>query len=165
MTSNAAAARAVRDRGARVPPIPPPLYYGAAFAAGMLLRAAIGPLAIGARPATAVSGGATLAAGAVLCLAAITAVLRHRTTIVPHHPVTTLITTGAYRLSRNPMYAGLALAYLGATLLAGTWWPLTTLPVALVATQNLVIGPEERYLTEHFGPTYVDYQSRVRRWL
>ena len=36
------------------------------------------------------------------------AVVRHRTTIVPHRPVATLVTTGAYRVSRNPMYTGLA---------------------------------------------------------
>ncbi len=91
--------------------------------------------------------------------------VRYRTTIVPHRPVATLITTGAYRISRNPMYAGLAVAYLGAALLVGSWWPVATLPVALVLTRLLVIGPEERYLERRFGPSYVDYRSRVRRWL
>lgn len=47
---------ATQHRGARVLRVPPPLYYGAAFAAGMLLRAATVPLAIGARPATPVAG-------------------------------------------------------------------------------------------------------------
>lgn len=41
------------------------------------------------------------------------------------------------------MYAGLAIAYLGGTLLAGTWWLLATLPIALMLVRYLVIGPEE----------------------
>jgi protein-S-isoprenylcysteine O-methyltransferase Ste14 len=63
------------------------------------------------------------------------------------------------------MYAGLTIAYLGGALLAGSWWLLATLPIALAVVGNLVIGPEERYLAGRFGQAYVDYQSRVRRWL
>jgi protein-S-isoprenylcysteine O-methyltransferase Ste14 len=79
--------------------------------------------------------------------------------------VSTLLTTGAYRISRNPMYTGLAIAYLGGAVLAGSWWPLATLPVALLAVRGVLIGPEERYLADQFGQTYIDYRARVRRWL
>jgi protein-S-isoprenylcysteine O-methyltransferase Ste14 len=92
-------------------------------------------------------------------------VIRHRTTIVPHHPVAALITTGAYRWSRNPMYTGLAIAYLGGALLVGSWWPAALWPLAVLAVARLVIRPEERYLTERFGQTYADYRAQVRRWL
>jgi protein-S-isoprenylcysteine O-methyltransferase Ste14 len=152
-------------RGALVPRIPPPLYYGAGFAAGMLLNTVAGPLAIGSRPVSAVVGAAVAGVGVALALAGVGGVVRHRTTIVPHHPVATLITTGAYRISRNPMYTGLAIAYLGGALIAGFWWPLFTLPVVLLAVQQLVIRPEERYLAGHFGQTYFDYRTRARRWL
>lgn len=84
---------------------------------------------------------------------------------MPHRPVSTLVTTGAYRISRNPMYTGLAIAYLGGALLAGSWWPLVTFPLALLAVRGLVIGPEERHLAATFGRTYIDYRTRVRRWL
>lgn len=157
-------AEATRERGAEVPRVPPPLYFGAAFAAGMLLRGVTAPLAIAGGAATLVSG-AVLAAGATLCLVAVAAVLRHRTTIVPHHPVSRLLASGAYRISRNPMYTGLTLAYLGGTLLAGSWWPLATVPIALALVRNVVIAPEERYLASRFGQIYLDYRSRVRRWL
>ena len=63
------------------------------------------------------------------------------------------------------MYAGLAIAYFGGALLAGSWWPLATLPIALVAVRRLVIDPEERYLAARFGHVYADYRARVRRWL
>jgi protein-S-isoprenylcysteine O-methyltransferase Ste14 len=152
------------DQGARVPPMPPPMYYGAAFVGGMLLRSLTVPWSIGGQPATSVLGGAILAGGAGLALTGVSAVFRHHTTIVPHHPVSALVTTGPYRWTRNPMYTGLAFAYVGGALLAGTWWPLATLPLALLAIRRLVIAPEERYLTEAFGDAYSDYQARVRRW-
>ena len=62
------------------------------------------------------------------------------------------------------MYAGLAIAYVGGALLAGTWWPLATLPIALVAVRRIVIDPEERYLAVRFGHAYAEYRARVRRW-
>ena len=153
------------ERGARVPRIPPPAYYAAGFVAGMVLNSKAVALAIGARPATAVAGVVLLAAGASLALGGVVSVIRHRTTIIPHHPVTTLVTTGVYRLSRNPMYTGLAIAYLGGTLVVATWWPLICLPAVLLTVQRIVIRPEERYLTQHFGRTFIDYRARVRRWL
>jgi protein-S-isoprenylcysteine O-methyltransferase Ste14 len=79
--------------------------------------------------------------------------------------VSALITTGAYRMSRNPMYTGLAIAYLGGALLIGSWWPVLLWPVVIAAITALVIRPEERYLGERFGPAYADYCARVRRWL
>src|SRR5688572_7965232 len=106
-------------RGARVIHIPPPLYYVAGLAGGMALHA-VAPLSIGGRPATAAAGAVVLVLGLVLTAGGVAGVVRHRTTIVPHHPVAALVTDGAYRISRNPMYTGLATAYLGAALLLGS---------------------------------------------
>jgi len=144
--------------------IPPPFYYAAGLAGGMAINGVVA-LPIGGRPATAVAGAVLAALGLTLALAGVAAVIRHRTTIVPHHPVAALLTGGAYRLSRNPMYTGLAIAYLGLALVFGSWWPPALWPLVIVAVRQLVIRPEERYLTQRFGQTYTDYQSRVRRWL
>jgi len=152
------------QQGARVIFIPPPLYYAAGLAGGMAINSVV-PLPLGGRPATAVAGAVLAALGLALTFAGVAAVIRHRTTIVPHHPVATLLTGGAYRLSRNPMYTGLAIAYLGLALVFGSWWPPALWPLVIVAVRQLVIRPEERYLTQRFGQTYTDYQSRVRRWL
>jgi len=152
-------------QGARVVRIPPPLYFGAAFAAGLALRHTGAALSFGTPTPTLAVGAAVVASGATLVVAGVAQVLRARTTIVPHRPVATLLTRGVYRISRNPMYTGLAIAYLGAIPLAGSWWPLLTWPLALLAVRVLVIGPEERYLTDHFGQPYLDYQTRVQRWL
>ena len=150
--------------GAKVIFVPPPLYYVAGLAAGLAINSVVA-LPIGGRPATAVAGTVVAALGLALTFTGVAAVIRHRTTIVPHHPVATLVTGGAYRLSRNPMYTGLAIAYLGLALLFGSWWPLALWPLVIVAMRQLVIRPEEQYLTQRFGRTYTDYQSRVRRWL
>jgi protein-S-isoprenylcysteine O-methyltransferase Ste14 len=63
------------------------------------------------------------------------------------------------------VYTGLAIAYLGLALLFGSGWPLALWPLMIVAVRQLVIRPEEQYLTQRFGHAYTDYQSRVRRWL
>ncbi len=154
----------VREKGARVFPIPPPLYYGAAFAGGMFLHGAV-PLEVPGRPTTTLGGAALLIAGLALDAAGVAAVVAHRTTIVPHRPVSKLITTGIYRFSRNPMYTGLAIMVAGGAFLAGTWWPLVLLPLAVLAVRQLAIMPEETYLAERYGPVYADYRLRVRRWL
>jgi protein-S-isoprenylcysteine O-methyltransferase Ste14 len=152
------------QRGARVIRIPPPLYYVAGFAGGMAANGLMA-LPLGGRPVTVVAGAVVTALGVGLAFGGVAAVIRHRTTIVPHHPVAALLTDGAYRTSRNPMYTGLAIAYLGAALLFGSWWPLALWPIVILAVRYLVIRPEEEYLTQRFGETYTDYQTRVRRWL
>jgi protein-S-isoprenylcysteine O-methyltransferase Ste14 len=150
--------------GARVIRIPPPLYYAAGLAAGLAIDK-LAPLPLGGRPITELAGLAIAVLGLGLALTGVAAVIRHRTTIVPHHPVSALLTRGPYRLSRNPMYTGLAIAYLGLALLLGSWWPLALWPLALIAVRQLAIRPEEHYLTRQFGRSYLDYQQRVRRWL
>jgi protein-S-isoprenylcysteine O-methyltransferase Ste14 len=63
------------------------------------------------------------------------------------------------------MYADLAVAYVGGSLLSGSWWPLLTLPLSLLAVRRVVIEPEERYLAERFGAAYLRYRTTTRRWL
>jgi protein-S-isoprenylcysteine O-methyltransferase Ste14 len=156
---------ATAQHGASVAPIPPPLYFGAALLAGLGLRAVTVPLSIGSSGLRVPLGALVLGAGVALAGAGVAAVVRHHTTIVPHRSVATLLTTGVYRLSRNPMYAGLALAYLGGATMLGSWWPFLTLPLALLAVRTLVIGPEERYLAANFGSRFTEYRRHVRRWL
>jgi protein-S-isoprenylcysteine O-methyltransferase Ste14 len=114
---------------------------------------------------TAVAGAVVLLAGLALAIGGVAGVVRHRTTIVPHHAVATLVTDGAYRISRNPMYTGLAVAYPGAALLLGSWWPVLLWPVVLVVVRMLVIRPEEHYLEARFGSAYASYRAQVRRWV
>lgn len=153
-----------QTRGARVIPIPPPLYYAIAFGLGRALNAwQHWPLPI--HPAITYVGAALIAFGIGIVGAGIAAVVRHRTTIVPHRPVAQLLTSGIYGLTRNPMYVGLAIAYVGVALATNSPWPILTLPLALVAIRRLVIDPEERYLADRFSDRYANYRRDVRRWL
>jgi protein-S-isoprenylcysteine O-methyltransferase Ste14 len=152
-------------RGARVIFIPPPLYYVAGLVGGALLDRVV-PLGLpGAGPGLTIVGIAVALAGLLFTGTAVVAVIRHRTTIVPHHTVNALIMTGPYQWSRNPMYTGLAAVYLGIALVVGSWWPIVFWPAVLLVVAVLVIRPEEQYLTQRFGDSYRRYQSSVRRWL
>ncbi|MFI5210728.1 MAG: methyltransferase family protein, partial [Gemmatimonadales bacterium] len=69
------------------------------------------------------------------------------------------------RFSRNPMYVGMTLLYLGIALWANSLWPLLLLPAVLVVMRRGVIAREEAYLERRFGDEYRSYRARVRRWL
>jgi protein-S-isoprenylcysteine O-methyltransferase Ste14 len=147
--------------GARVLPVPPPLLYSVPMAAGLAINRVV-PLSIGA-PGSQAAEAILVVVGFGVAAAGAAAVVRHQTTIVPHRAVSTLVTGGVYRFTRNPMYAGLAVAYVGGSLLARSWWPLALLLPALIVLQRFAIGPEERYLSARFGGRYDAYRSRVRR--
>src|SRR3954468_20066185 len=98
-----------------------------------------GPRAIGGT--IAAGGGLFSPLGVLLSLSGVLAVLRRGTTVVPHHAVARLVTTGPFRLPRNPMYTGHLIVFLGAALRTGSWWPLLVAPLCVRATTRLVILP------------------------
>ena len=110
-------------------------------------------------------GMAVMVAGMMILVAAYTALARASTTINPRRATTRVVSTGIYRLSRNPIYLGWFMVLLGAGLengrLAQVWASL----VMIVVLHWAVVLPEERYLAETFGDDYVRYKQRVRRWL
>jgi protein-S-isoprenylcysteine O-methyltransferase Ste14 len=63
------------------------------------------------------------------------------------------------------MYVSLAFVYTGLALWLAVFWALVLLPIVFVAVQYFVIAGEERYLERKFGQAYLDYKTRVRRWL
>ena len=135
----------------------PPLLYAVPLGAGVVLNRAV-PLPIAGRPATAIVGGALVGAGALLAASAAAAFRSKGTTVLPHRPVSALVTSGPFRATRNPMYVGLTGIYIGGALLVGTWWPLVLLPLVLTAVDRLVIAREEPYLARAFGAEYEAYR-------
>lgn len=92
---------------------------------------------------------------------------QRRTTVNPLDPgkASTLVTGGIYRVTRNPMYLGMALLLTAWALHLSSLWPLLG-PVAFVLyITRFQILPEERALLRLFGQDYSAYVSRVRRWL
>jgi protein-S-isoprenylcysteine O-methyltransferase Ste14 len=90
---------------------------------------------------------------------------KHRTGLLPGQATATLVEEGPYRMSRNPLYVGLLALYVALALLAPSFWGLVLFPVAWSLLLWGAVLPEERYLRERFGPAYLDYARRVRRWL
>lgn len=105
--------------------------------------------------------------GVVIAALGVITFRRARTTVNPLDPgsASSLVVTGIYRRTRNPMYLGVLLVLFG----WGLWLAnVLALPVAagfIPLLNRLQIQPEERILTERFGAAYTAYQSRVRRWL
>ena len=156
---------AARETGAAVRFPFPPLLFVLPLLVALAVQRWVHPLDMPDRSSITATGVLLTVAGVALGLSGVATVVRHHTTVVPHHAVARLVTAGPYRISRNPMYTGFAVTYLGVTLWVGSWWPLILLPFCVLATDRLVIAAEEEYLGRRFGTEYGQYRSRVRRWL
>jgi protein-S-isoprenylcysteine O-methyltransferase Ste14 len=144
--------------------VPPPVYYLVAFLAGVGLELVF---PTNWPPAGIRIAVTLLAAGAWLALDGAAMVLFRRagTSMVPMNPDTALVTSGPYRLTRNPMYLGMAFLYVAFAFAFGVMWALAFLPAVVVIVDRFVIGREEPYLERNFGQAYRDYKARVRRWV
>ena len=144
--------------------VPPPLLFGVAVAAGVLLDGN----ALEWRHVTHPSqyaGAVVAAAGLVLIAVSLGLFRRFRTRPEPWRPAEALIRTGIYRLSRNPMYLGMALMCLGIAMFFESVAAFLLLAAALVAIDRYVIAREEAYLARRFGTDYEAYRAKVRRWI
>jgi protein-S-isoprenylcysteine O-methyltransferase Ste14 len=143
---------------------PPPLIYLGAIVVGALLErvwrweiptagwgAAVGALLI-------------LIAGVLLVLAVLE-FKRAGTPPEPYKPTTAIVTSGPYRVSRNPIYLAFTLVQLGIALWMGSGWILVLLLPVSVLINYAVIAREERYLDRKFGDEYFRYRRKVRRWI
>ncbi len=92
---------------------------------------------------------------------------RASTTVNPTQPESssTVVTSGIYRWSRNPMYAGFLLILAGWAVQLASLAAVLLLPAFVLYMNRYQIQPEERVLTGKFGAEYLAYQQRVRRWL
>lgn len=78
---------------------------------------------------------------------------------------TTIVGTGPYRFSRNPIYLSFILLLLGLAVWLDNLWLLLTLVPATVFIAAVVIPREERFLERNFHDHYSSYKASVRRWL
>jgi protein-S-isoprenylcysteine O-methyltransferase Ste14 len=111
-----------------------------------------------------VAGGVLDAVGFFMMFAGARLFLRRRTAILPFKPATSLVTSGILGWTRNPMYLGMAICYVGLAVILNSLAALILLPLVLVTVQKQVIAREEAYLERAFGEEYVAYKSRVGRW-
>jgi protein-S-isoprenylcysteine O-methyltransferase Ste14 len=145
----------------------PPFLYLACLLLGVVLDRVV-PLPF-IVPAAAllrwtVSGGLILI-GVTIMATGIRNFSRAATPVPSNQPVRALVTTGIHGRSRNPIYVGMLLLYVGLGIAARSpWILLLALPLVLILRYG-VVAREEAYLERRFGDAYRDYTARVRRWL
>ena len=144
--------------------VPPPVIYLVGFALGFALQTEARLPALSPIPGLVISIVA-LALGGGLALSSVQQFRRVGTTLDPSTPTRSLVTCGAYALTRNPIYVGLTLAYAGTAILTGTTWALVVLAAVLLIVDRSVIAREERYLERAFGEDYLRYKAHTRRWI
>jgi protein-S-isoprenylcysteine O-methyltransferase Ste14 len=145
--------------------IRPPIAWALAVLAGLTLNWLMPlPFVPGMLPAGWL--GATVFALALVLVAwAIATMTRTGSNVPTSLPTTTIVETGPYRFTRNPIYLGMFLGLAGLAIAFDNLWLLATLvPFALVIRFG-VVAREEAYLERKFGDVYRHYRARVRRWL
>lgn len=110
-------------------------------------------------------GGLLLALSAAIVLLAARELAQANTAFDVRRPTTTVVSSGVFRFSRNPVYLSMTLLQLSIACLANSLW----VAILVVPLGSLLcfaaIKPEERYLEQKFGPSYQQYRRSVRRWI
>ena len=144
--------------------IRPPLVYLGSIGLGLVVhlfwRVQVLPASLSAPVGIMV----VLVAG-VLFISAVRTFRKAGTPVPGNRPTTTIVRTGPYRFSRNPIYLAFTIFQVGLAAWINSLGVLLTLPPALALMVLVVIPREERYLEARFPREYLPYKRDVRRWL
>ena len=145
----------------------PPLLVWLVFAGAMLGVAYVVPEISFALPARLALALAMLVLGGAVASAGVIAFRGKHTTVNPLTPTasSSVVSSGVYRVSRNPMYLGFFLALAGLALYLSNVVAALLLPAFIAYMTQYQIKPEERALTAKFGSEFAQYMARVRRWV
>ncbi len=148
------------------PIIPPPL-LGLILAGAMWAIARWSGIAVLDFPGRVVLAAIFAGAGLAIDAVSVAAFVRAKTTVNPMAPERSnaLVISGLYRISRNPMYLGMAMILVGIALYLGAPLALLMALLFVFLIERWQIAPEERALEEKFGDQYRAYKKRVRRWI
>jgi protein-S-isoprenylcysteine O-methyltransferase Ste14 len=118
-------------------------------------------------PARQGIAAAMIVAGLLAGVLGVASFRRARTTLNPMAPgmASSLVVSGVYRLTRNPIYLGLLLILAGWAVVLANALAFLILPAFVLYMNRWQIAPGERALAARFGPSFAAYRSRVRRWL
>ncbi|MDQ6844193.1 MAG: isoprenylcysteine carboxylmethyltransferase family protein [Bacteroidota bacterium] len=146
--------------------IPPPLFYVLTFLIALFIqkKVFIDDSLFHHRSAN-IAGVVLLIISLFFLVRSLRQFFQSKNTLVTVKPAFSLQTNGIYGMTRNPMYVGLAVVYLGISCLTGNWWNIILFPFLLLFVQEYIIKREEKYLERRFGQSYVGYKSKVRRWI
>ena len=142
------------------------IVFGIPFIAAIILQKAI-PISIPPYLTIAriIFGIALISVGVFLVINARRELAQHMQPTDPGLPTTTIVITGIFSISRNPLYLGGVSVLAGIALLFNWPWVLLFLLPAIIACHYILIAPEEKYLAGKFGNEYINYSSSVRRWI
>ena len=143
---------------------PPPVIYLVFVLLGLIMHY-IWPLPIIAAAKIFWIAIIIITMGVVIAILARREFERSGTSVRPDRPTTTIIRTGPYRYSRNPLYLSLTLIQTGIGVWVNSLWVLLMIIPAVLTMRHGVIVREEKYLARKFGKEYMDYKASVRRWL
>ncbi|MCC5661632.1 isoprenylcysteine carboxylmethyltransferase family protein [Nostoc sp. XA010] len=142
----------------------PPLVYLGAIALGLLLHF-VWTVRLVPHAVSVPLGGTVVLVAVALFLWAVRTFRNAGTPVPGNLPTTTIVSTGPYRYSRNPIYLSFSLFHLGVAFWVNSLWLLVTLIPAVVLMSFVVIPREEQYLETCFPSDYLPYKACVRRWL
>jgi protein-S-isoprenylcysteine O-methyltransferase Ste14 len=142
----------------------PPLVYLGAIALGLLLHFAW-PVRLVSRAVSVQLGGTAVLVAVALFLYAVRTFRTAGTPVPGNRPTTTIVRTGPYRYSRNPIYLSFSLLQLDVAVWVNSLWLLVTLLPAVALMSFVVIPREEQYLETRFPSDYLPYTASVPRWL
>ena len=146
--------------------IPPPLFYVVIFLVALFLQKKFPINAMLFREqGMKILGILFIVIALFFLIRSLRQFIKSKNTLVTMLPASSLQTKGIYQITRNPMYLGLAIVYLGLSCLIGNWWNMILFPFLLLLVQQYIIKREEKYLDRRFGKEYADYKHKVRRWL
>lgn len=146
--------------------MPPPLIYAAVFTIAILIQKRM-PIddSLFKKPPVHFISFFSLILAIFFISRSLFQFSRTRNTVITVKAATSLQTTGIFHKTRNPMYVGLLMVYLGLTCMIGNWWNVILIPLLLLIIQEYVIKREEQYLSRKFGEDFIHYKQNVRRWL
>ena len=145
---------------------PPPLIFVGFLVVGLGVDLGLGGPGLGLDGLMrGAIGGPLIVMGVALIVAAVGRFRWADTNPEPWKPATALVVTGVYRRTRNPMYLGMTLIYVGLAVVANSLIALVLILPLLWAVRRGVIDREERYMAAKFGAEYAAYRTNVRRWI
>lgn len=145
----------------------PPLALVAGLAAAMWFVASLVPSLSFSFRGQLIITVALATVGAIISLTGVIAFRQAQTTVDPRQPAksASLVSSGIYRLSRNPMYVGFLLALAAWATHVSNLLAFIGLPVFVLYMNRFQIVPEEQALRAKFGSAFAEYERSVRRWL
>jgi protein-S-isoprenylcysteine O-methyltransferase Ste14 len=146
--------------------IPPPIFFFACLGCGLLMEYffPINLISLSSIPRVIV-GSIFIVISCYFAVSAFFVFIKNKTPFDTSKSTIKIVTDGAYRFSRNPLYLSLLLLLFGVAILLSSLWLFCTVPILYTLFLFKAVKPEESYLSQKFGEEYLNYSAKVRRWI